>query len=183
MSATTMVELELPTHTITDQHEPLQRTVIRHLLYDERITMAEALGLLAPEDQAWLVETILFDVQKNLSLIAQLTDAVTIAPYWQQSNTLLGYLLLWREKWTPFHGQLLALLRMVFRRYAPEMLTAKQIKLLSGLIRRLSEELLYREDIFAVTKTLKAEGLDPHLNLMSTDHVLLNAYLEELGRA
>jgi hypothetical protein len=183
MSATTIVTLELPTHTLSDPRYPLQRSLIRHLLYEERLTMLEALERLSMIDQRWLVETILLDVQKNISLLAHLTDSAAKAQYWQQSHVLLGHLLQWREHWTPYHGQLLAMLRLVLRRYSPDLLTAKQFKLLLTLVRRLGDEHLYREDIFSATKALKAEGLDAHLNLLSGDNTLFHSYLEELGRA
>lgn len=182
MSATTTVTLELPAHALTNHREPIQRSMIRHLLYDERITMSEALDLLSVEDQIWLVGMVLLDAQKNLALIAQLTDAGTKVQYWQHSQALLGNLLQWREKWTPYHRQLLAILRLVLQRYSPDVLTAKQCQLVLMLTRRLSEEQLSREDIISATKLLKAEGLNPHLNLVAADSTLFDSYIEELGR-
>ncbi len=183
MSPTATLELELPAHALSNQKAQLQRSVIRHLLYEEHITMPEALERLSSEDQVWLVKTILCDAQKNISLIAQLTDSTTKEEYWQQYNALLGYLLPWREKWTPYHGQLIAKLRLIFRRYSPDVLTSKQLELIYVLTRRLSEEHLYREDIFSATKALNAVGIDSQLNLLASDNFLFNSYAEELGRA
>ncbi len=183
MSATTTLELKIPSHSPLAQPTQMQRAFVRHLLQEGQITMTDALELLPAEDQLWLVETILLDVQKNISLLAHLTDSATKEQYWQQSHVLLGHLLQWREQWTPYHGQLLAMLRLVLRRYSPDLLKPKQFKLLLTLTRRLGDEHLYREDIFSATKALKAEGLDAHLNLMAADNVLFQSYLEELGRA
>ena len=80
------VELKLPVHALANQREPLQRTMIRHLLHDQRITMPEALALLTLNDQQWLVDSILREAQDDLALAAQLTELALRERYWQQYN-------------------------------------------------------------------------------------------------
>lgn len=183
MSPTTTLTLELPTHALSNQRDPLQRSMIRHLLYEERITMPEALALLSPEDQAWLVDTIIRDAQDNLVIAARLTDPVLQERYWQQYNNLLGHLFHWHEHWTPYHSELLTVLRTVIRRYPVQDLTPERTKLMGELTARLYTDRLYREDVFAAEQALHDVGWDTVLDLSPIADTLFQSYLEDLGRA
>jgi len=183
MSPTTTVALELPAHALSNQREPLQRSMIRHLLHDQRITMPEALALLAPTDQAWLVEVTIRDAQECLTLATQLTDPAWRERYWQRYNSLLGYLFYWHEQWSTYHTEILTVLRLVLRRYAVHDLTPNRAKVLQTLTARLYAERLYREDVFAAEHALQDVGWDAVVELAPIADQLLPSYLEELGRA
>lgn len=183
MSPTLTVELELPAHALSDQRTPLHRSMIRHLLHEERITMPEALALLAPADQVWLVETTLQDAQEALLLASQLTEPAWRERYWRQYNNLLGYLFHWHEHWSTYHTEILTVLRTVLRRYSVRELTPKRAKVLQMLTARLYADRLYREDVFAAEQALQDVGWDTVSALAPIADQLLPSYLQELGRA
>lgn len=183
MSPTMTVELKLPAHALSDQREPLQRSMIRHLLHEARITMPEALTLLAATDQAWLVETTIQDAQEALLLASQLTEPTRRERYWQQYNNLLGYLFHWHEHWSTYHTEILTVLRTILRRYSVRELTPKRAKVLQMLTARLHADRLYREDVFAAEHALQDVGWDPVSALAPIADQLIPSYLQELGRA
>lgn len=183
MSPTLTVELELPVHALSDQREPLQRSMIRHLLHEERITMPEALALLGPADQVWLVETTIHDAQEALLLASQLVEPTWRERYWQQYNKLLGYLFHWHEQWSTYHTEILTVLRTVLRRYAVRDLTPQRAKVMQMLTARLYADCLYREDVFAAEHALQDVGWDTTLDLAPIADQLLPSYLQELDRA
>lgn len=183
MSPTLTVELELPAHALSDQRTSLQRSMIRHLLHEERITMPEALALLGPADQAWLVETTIQDAQEALLLASQLTEPAWRERYWQQYNKRLGYLLHWHEHWSTYHTEIVTVLRTVLRRYAVRDLTPKRAKVLHMLTDRLHADRLYREDVFAAEQALQDVGWNVVVDLAPIADQLLPSYLQELGRA
>lgn len=183
MSPTMTIELKVPAHALSDQREPLQRSMIRHLLHEERITMIEALALLSPADQEWLVEITIQDAQEALTLAAQLTDTVWRERYWQQYNHLLGYLFHWHEHWSTYHTEILTVLRTALRRYPVRDLTPKRAKVLQMLTARLFADHLYREDVFAAENALQDAGWDVMLDLAPVADQLLPSYLQDLGRA
>jgi len=177
------IELKLPTRSLTDQRERLQRSLVYHLLRDGQLTMPEALAPLSPEDQTWLIETLLRDVEESLFLTSQVSDADWRQRFWQQYNDLLGHLFHWHDHWSAYHSELLAILRMVARRYPRQDLRLEQIETMQALTRRLSEKQLYREDIFSATCALRDVGLDTLLDLSPVADQLFASYLSELGRA
>lgn len=177
----TTLELKLPVDSLRAAQLP--RTVMHYLLLEGQMTMPAVLAQLAPADQMWLVDKLIGDATECLLLAAQLTDSALRQRYWGQYGNLLGYLFPWYDQGTTYHGQLLAILRMVGRRYRPEQLTASQFTLLSTLTQRLRTERLYREDIFAVTHALRDGGLETLLDLSPADDAFVDAYQEELDRA
>ncbi len=183
MSLTMTVELKLPVHALANQREPLQRTMIRHLLHDQRITMPEALALLTLNDQQWLVDSILREAQDDLALAAQLTELALRERYWQQYNHWLGCLLHWHEHWSTYHTELLTVLRMALRRYSVYDLTPQRAKVMQMLTARLLADHLYQADVFAAEQALQAVGWNTVVDLAPIADQLLPTYLEELGRA
>lgn len=183
MLPTMTVELELPAHTLSDQREPLQRSMIRHLLREDRITMPEALALLDSADQTWLVETTIQDAQEVLLLASQLTEPTRRERYWQQYNKLLGDLFHWHEHWSTYHSETIAVLRTVLRRYSVRELTPKRAKVLQLLTARLQADTLYREDVFAAEQALRDVGWETVADLAPLADQLVPSYLQQLDRA
>ncbi|MFQ5854305.1 MAG: hypothetical protein ACE5LU_01480 [Anaerolineae bacterium] len=183
MPSIATMQLKLPARSLANQREQLQRSLVYHLLRDGRVTMPEALGLFSPEDQAWLVETLLQDVEESLFLTSQISDVTWRQRFWQQYNDLLGHLFHWHDHWSEHHGELLAILRTVARRYSQQDLTPEQFEVMQALTRRLREKQLYREDIFSATCALRDVGLDTLLDLSPVADQLFASYLAELDRA
>lgn len=183
MSPTSTIKLELPVRTLSNQNEPLQRSMIRHLLHEQRVTMPEALALLTSDDQVWLVETTLQDAQESLSLATQLTDNALRTRYWQRYGTLISYLAHWHEHWSTYHTELLTVLQTVIHLYAVDDLTPKRAKVMQMLMSRLQADTLYREDVFAAEHALQDVGLNTVLDLGPIADQLLPSYIEELGRS
>ncbi|MCB0063057.1 MAG: hypothetical protein KDE19_13120 [Caldilineaceae bacterium] len=182
MSPTTTVELELPTHVLSNQRESLQRSMIRHLLKEKRITMQEALALLAPADQTWLIETTIQEAQESLSFATQLTETAWRERYWQQYHELLGNLFQWHEQWSPYHTEILAVLRMVVQGHSAHELTLQHSKVMQMITARLLAEQLYREDVFAAEQALRDVGWETVPDLQPIADQLAPSYFEELGR-
>ncbi|MFN8486194.1 MAG: hypothetical protein U0350_01300 [Caldilineaceae bacterium] len=183
MQSTLRIELELPGSLSSKEPKQLQRTMIRHLLLTNEITMVDALALLTSADQNWLVEALLQDAQEALFLADAVNDLTHRTRFWTQYNELLGYLFSWHEYWSEFHNELLALLQTVARRYTPQDLTPERTKFLLQLMQRLQETYLYREDIFAAKRALRELGLQTTLELSSVANQLFPSYLAELNRA
>ena len=185
MIATQTVELKLPEKIYTNQQVNLQRSVIQHLLMEEEITMSDALALLTMDDQQWLVNSILNMAQENLFVASQISDQAWSEKYWKRYNDLLGYLFAWFHKESDFsyHGQLLAILRTITRRYTPQKLTSVQIELLQRLTLRLSEKRLSQKDILAITHAVEESGLHTLLNLSPVADKLFVSYADELERS
>lgn len=183
MQSTLRIELELPGNLSTKEPKQLQRTMIRHLLLTDEITMADALALLTSPDQNWLVDALLQDAQEALFLANAVNDLTRQARFWTQYNELLGYLFFWHEHWSEFHNELLALLQTVARRYTPQDLTPERTKFLLQLMQRLQETHLHREDIFAVKRALRDLGLETTLELGPVANQLFPSYVAELNRA
>lgn len=183
MSLTMTVELKLPVHALANQREPLQRTMIRHLLHDRRITMPEALALLSPNDQQWLVESILREAQDDLALATQLTEPTLRERYWQQYDYWLGCLFHWHEHWSTYHTELLTILRMAVRRYPVHDLTHQRARTMQMLMIRLQADQLYQGDVFAAEQALQDVGWNTVVDLAPIADQLLPGYREELGRA
>lgn len=183
MSSIATVELKLPARSLANQREQLQRSLVYHLLRDGRVTMPEVLDLLSPKDQAWLVETLLRDAEESLFLASQVADVAWRQRFWQQYGKLLGHLFHWHDRWSEYHGELLAILRTLMRRYSRQDLTPEQFEIMQALTRRLREKQLYREDIFSATCALRDVGLDTLLDLSPVADQLFASYLAELDRA
>ena len=182
MSATTL-ELKIPAHSPLAQPAQMQRAFVRHLLLEGQTTMPDALSMLSTDDQAWLVEKLISDAEKALSLAAQVTDPSLREFYWQQYHTLLGYLFRWHEHWSTYHSQLLSVLRTAVRRYPVQELTAERAKIMRRLTLRLHEDRLYREDVFSAEHILRDVGWNTLLDLAPIADQLFQSYAEELGRA
>jgi hypothetical protein len=183
MLVTTTQELKIPVNLPTLQPWQLQRTVVHHLLHEGQIAMPDALSLLSAEDQVWLIEKLIDDVEKSLALAATIMDDPLRQHYWQQCNDLLGYLFHWHEHWSSYHSQLVSVLRTAVRRYPVQELTPERAKIMRRLTLRLHEERLYREDIFSATHVLCDAGWNTRLDLSPIAHELFISYVEELGRA
>lgn len=182
MSATTTLELTIPVRTPGIQPAQMQRAVVRLLLHDGQITMSDALTMLSPENQAWLIKVLLQDAQESLFLAGHITEPTRQQRFWQQYQARLGNLLDWHEHWSAYHNHLLALLRTVVRRYPPATLTPAQVELLQRLTLRLQDNLLQREDIFTITRTLQEVGLNPLFDLSPIADSLFQSYVAELRR-
>jgi len=184
MIPTKTIELELPTKIDVEPRERLQRSMLQHLLMEKEITMSDALTLLSAEDQKWLVNNVLQTAQENLFIACHISDEIWSQKCWQRYSNLLGHLFAWfhREDDLSYHGQLLAMLRTLTRRYSPLEFTSEQIELIQRLTLRLHEDELNQDDILTGIDSLEKNGLSTLLDLSPVADQLFESYVGELGR-
>lgn len=185
MIPTKMIELELPTKIDLEPRERLQRSMLQHLLMEKEITMLDALTLLSEDDQRWLVNNVLQTAQENLFIACHISDEIWSKKCWQRYSNQLGHLFAWfhREADLSYHGQLLAMLRTLTRRYSPLQFTAEQIELIQRLTLRLHEDKLNQDDILTGMCNLEESGLSTLLDLSPVADQLFVSYVDELGRS
>lgn len=185
MIATKTVELELPIKANTNQQNHLQRSAIRQLVMDKEITMADALPLLSVDDQHWLVNGILQTAQENLFVACHISDELWAREYWKRYNIALGHLFSWFHKDSDlsYHGQVLAMLRALIRRYSPQELAHEQIELIQRLTLRLHEKELGENDVLASMIRIEESGLSTLLDLSPVADQLFASYVDELRRS
>lgn len=183
MLATATIELKVPRRAEQTEQEELQRSMVHHLLAKGQITSAEARELLPADDRVWLLNMLLKEAQENLFLTRQVVDLEWRQRFWNDYDFRLGSLLEWHEEWSTYHNDLLSLLRTVVRRYEPQSLSSEQLELLQSLTQWLHEKQLYREDIFAATRSLSELGLETLMDFGPIARQLVASYDAELNFA